>query len=118
VHEAGIAHGIAETLREEGLLGVPVRVLVTGGHDEPSAFDASLLFHLGLAAPEVDLGLVRIVHLPSERWCSACGRTFEAVGEVDCPDCGGATMGRMLDEQVEIEADADPAPERPHDPAP
>lgn len=108
MHEAGIARGIAETLREEGLLGVPVRVLVTGGHDEPAAFDASLLFHLGLAAPENDLALIRIVHLPSERWCSGCGLRFEAVGEVDCPSCGAATMGTHIDERVEIEPDVEP----------
>jgi len=103
VHEAGIARAIAETLRTEGLVGVPVRVLVTGGHDEPADFDASLLLHLGLAAPGIDLSSIRVVHLPSERWCATCGNRFEAVGEADCAACGGATMASQLDERVEIE---------------
>lgn len=103
MHEAGIARAIADTLRAEGLLGVPVRVLVTGGHDEPAAFDASLLFHLELAAPDVDLALLRIVHLPSGRWCPSCGERSEAAGEADCPACGSATMASQPDERIEIE---------------
>jgi hypothetical protein len=115
VHEAGIARAIAETLRAEGLLDVPVRVLVTGGHDDPAAFDASLLFHFELAAPDVDLALVRIVHLPSDCWCPTCGHRFEAVGEVDCPACGGPTMGSRLDEHIEIERADGPGPSDPGD---
>jgi len=113
MHEAGIARAIAETLRGEGFVGVPVRVLVTGGHDEPAAFDVSLMFHLGLAAPEMDLSMVRIVHLPSERWCPTCGHRFDAVGESDCPACGGATMGSRLDESIEIERVDGPGPSDP-----
>ncbi len=115
MHEAGIARAIAETLRTEGWLGVPVRVLVTGGHDEPAAFDASLLLHLELAAPEVDLALVSVVHLPSGRWCPSCGHRFEAVGEVDCPVCGSATMGSQMDERIEIERVDGPGSSDPSD---
>jgi hypothetical protein len=110
MHEAGIARAIAETLRAEGLLGVPVRILVTGGHDEPSAFDSSLLFHLELAAPDVDAALLSLVHLPSGRWCPSCAHRFEAVGEADCPACGGATMASQVDELIEIEVADGPAP--------
>jgi Zn finger protein HypA/HybF involved in hydrogenase expression len=111
MHEAGLARAIAETIRQQGLVGARIRILVTGGHDDPAAFDSSLLFHLELAAPELDLGRIAIVHEPSERWCPSCGLRSKAVGDADCPACGRATMADRTEERIEIEADEPADPE-------
>lgn len=113
MHEAGLAAAIASAIREGGLVGRPVRVLVTGGHDEPSAFDASLRFHLASALPEADTTDLAIVHLPSEHWCASCGRRFDAIWDEPCPDCGGAGLPSRLDEGIELEVVDGPGPSDP-----
>ena len=120
MHEAGLAAAIATAVREAGLAGRPVRILVAGGHDEPSAFDSSLLFHLGSALPETDPALVSIVHEPTEHWCPSCGRRFDAVWQEPCPDCGSAGMPTRLDEEVSVEPAEGPGPSDPsiHDRGP
>lgn len=103
MHEAGVANAIAAVIRDKGLLGRPVRVLVTGGHDEPSAFDAAVRFHLSFALPELDSDELAIVHLPAEHWCADCGETFEAVWDEPCPQCGGLGLTVRTAETIEVE---------------
>jgi Zn finger protein HypA/HybF involved in hydrogenase expression len=103
MHEAGIARSIVTAIRDNGLVGVPVRVVVTGGHDAPDDFDASLRFHLSIAAVDIELGPVEIVHRPGPRWCPACGRPSIGLVDASCPDCGGPTMGTPSEEAIELE---------------
>ena len=110
MHEAGLAAAIATAVRDAGLVGRPVRILVAGGHDEPSAFDASLLFHLGSALPEADPSLLSIVHEPTEHWCPSCGQRFDAVWQEACPECGAAGLPTRLDEEISIEPGDGPGP--------
>ena len=106
MHEAGLAEGIAIQLREgreAGLIGRP-RLLVRGGHDEPADFDAALLLHLALAAPEYADGALEVVHLPVVRLCSGCGRPFSATLPVAaCPACGSVSLPTATTEEVELE---------------
>lgn len=113
MHEAGLAAAIATAVRDAGLAGRAVRILVAGGHDEPSAFDSSLLFHLGSALPETDPSLLTIVHEPTEHWCPSCGRRFEAVWQEACPDCGSAGMPTRPDEEISVEPAEGPGPSDP-----
>ncbi|HYM84062.1 MAG TPA: hydrogenase/urease maturation nickel metallochaperone HypA [Candidatus Dormibacteraeota bacterium] len=110
MHEAGLAAAVATAIRDEGLVGRRVRIVVTGGHDEPSAFDEALRFHLSGALPEVDAASLWIVHEPSEHWCSACGRRFEALWGEACPACGGTALPAHLDEELAIEPAEDLGP--------
>lgn len=110
MHEAGLATAVVGAIREHGLAGRHVRVVVTGGHDDPGAFDESLRFHLQLSGPELDLSRIEIVHLPSDRWCPSCGHRFAAVGDADCPSCGRATMAERTEERVELETVDDEGP--------
>lgn len=103
MHEAGVANAIAATIREAGLLGGPVRVLVTGGHDAPPAFDAAVRFHLSALLPELAADELAIVHLPAEHWCADCGETFEAVWDEPCPRCGGPGLMVSTAETIEVE---------------
>jgi Zn finger protein HypA/HybF involved in hydrogenase expression len=106
MHEAALARTIAIELREArkaGLVGPP-RVLVWGGHDEPEDFDAALLLHLVLAAPELGGGVLEIVHVPVDRLCSGCGRQFNAGNPLAvCPTCGCAALPTATSEEVELE---------------
>lgn len=103
MHEAGIARSIVAAIRDNGLAGLPVRVVVTGGHDAPDDFDASLRFHLSVAAAGIDLGPVEIVHRPGPRWCPACGRPSVGLVDAPCPGCGGPTLGTPSEEGIELE---------------
>jgi Zn finger protein HypA/HybF involved in hydrogenase expression len=106
VHEAGIARTIADAIRDHGIDGVPVRVLVTGGHDVPADFDASLRFHLEVVAPGLDPDRLTIVHRPAPRWCPSCGTSSDGLPGGTCPGCGGPTLGSSSDESIELEWDA------------
>ena len=103
MHEAGLAEAIAATIRQAGLLGGSVRILVRGGHDEPAAFDAALRSHLVANLPELDPAAVSIVHEPSEHWCVGCGRTFLAVWGGPCPDCGGPGLALEMEGSIDVE---------------
>jgi Zn finger protein HypA/HybF involved in hydrogenase expression len=103
VHEAGLAIALVAAIRDHDLAARRVRVLVTGGHDDPFAFDDALRFHMALAGPELVMERIDIVHLPSKRWCPSCGHRFEAAGDAECPLCGRATMSERTEEQVELE---------------
>jgi hypothetical protein len=113
MHEARLAAAIAAAIRDAGLAGLPVRVLVSGGHDEPSAFDEALRFHLSSALPETDPALVAIIHEPTQQWCPACGRAFRAVRGRPCPGCGGAGLPVKIDEEIVIEPGVGPGPSDP-----
>lgn len=102
MHEAGLARAIAHELRERALTVGAVRVLVKHGHDEPCVFDAALRAHLAAEVPGG--GEIEIVHVPAQRVCASCARSFEAVGAADpCPVCCGASLPATGREKVEIE---------------
>jgi hypothetical protein len=104
MHESGLALAVADTLRTQDLDGALVRLLISGGHSEPADFDQSFRFHLSAAAPDLEHVPVEIVHLPSDRGCIGCGRTFAALtGDEPCPACGAAGLPLATAEHVEIE---------------
>jgi hypothetical protein len=107
MHEAGLAAAVADALRREGVGlddGGHVRLLVSGGHADAGDFDASFRLHLALAAPELDLAELEIVHLPVDRVCVGCGATFASVeADEPCPRCGGSGLSIPTPEHVEIE---------------
>jgi Zn finger protein HypA/HybF involved in hydrogenase expression len=104
MHEAGLATALVAAIRDHDLAERRLRVLVSGGHDDPFAFDDALRFHLSIAGPELDIDRIEIVHLPTQRWCPSCGHRFVGLGDADCPACGRATMAERTEEQVELEA--------------
>jgi Zn finger protein HypA/HybF involved in hydrogenase expression len=107
MHEAGLAAAVADALRREGVSaehGDRVRLLVSGGHADTGDFDASFRLHLALAAPELDLAELEIVHLPVDRVCIGCGAAFASVeADEPCPRCGGSGLSVPTPEHVEIE---------------
>jgi Zn finger protein HypA/HybF involved in hydrogenase expression len=109
MHEAGLARAVAETIHAEGLVGVPVRLLVTGGHAEPSAFDEAFRFHLSVVAPDLAPALVEILHRPAPQRCVGCGLDFEDVFQAPCPACGGVALPGMSHEELELEPVDEPA---------
>lgn len=110
MHEAGIATAIAMTIRERRLPASVVRVVVTGAHHERSGFDDSVRLHLAIQEPDLDVGAIRFIHLPSSRLCLSCSGTFSATDhDAPCPACGGVGIPTKDAEVVELEWD-DPAP--------
>jgi hypothetical protein len=103
MHEAGVARAIAAEIRERDLASARLRVVVTGGHDEPAAFDDSLRLHLALELPDVDVGAIEIVHAPEARLCGTCATPFSGIAEDACPACGGAGLTIPTPERVELE---------------
>jgi hypothetical protein len=107
MHEAGLAAAVADALRREGVGlndGGHLRLLVSGGHADAGDFDASFRLHLALAAPELDLAELDIVHLPVDRICVGCGATFASVeADEPCPRCEGSALSVPTPEHVEIE---------------
>ena len=103
MHESALASSVAQAIRERALSGVPIRLVVSGGHSDAHAFDAALRLHLAAGAPEIDLEAMTIEHLAEERPCLWCSRTFAAVGSpADCPWCGGVGLTPPRPEHVEI----------------
>jgi Zn finger protein HypA/HybF involved in hydrogenase expression len=104
MHEAGLAEAVASRLRQEGLLarGHPsIRLVVAGGHGAGAAFDEALRFHLALAAPELDVARVGIVHEPRTFTCVGCGAAFDSEGDdASCPACGGPGLAPPEPERV------------------
>ena len=106
MHEAALATAVAATIRERGLTGKAVRLVVSGGHTAAEAFDAALRLHLAAADPALDHDAISIVHMPEERPCLACGDSFTAVGlSATCPSCGGLGLARPGPERIELEID-------------
>lgn len=113
MHESGLALAIADTLQTEHAAGAHVRVLVSGGHSDPDDFDASLRFHLALAAPGLDTDAIDIVHVSTDRLCAGCEQVFVASKpDARCPHCGASGLPIPTPERVEIElvrpGDTDP----------
>jgi len=105
MHEAGLAAAIADAVQRAGPLdgATRVRLLVTGGHDDPEAFDDALRLHLHGQAPDV-ASAVDIVHVAVERLCLGCGGAFDAVrSDEPCPGCGGSAMPLPVPERVDVE---------------
>jgi hypothetical protein len=107
MHEAGLARAVAATLRTAGLLRPehpPIRLIVSGGAHGASGFDAALLLHLQVAAPELDLTRLDIVHAPVAHHCLDCGSTFTDSGpDPCCPTCGGPGLAPAEPEHVDLE---------------
>lgn len=107
MHEAGLAHAVAEALRREGagqVAGTRVRVIVSGGHAEAGDFDGAFRMHFAAAAPEFDADAIEILHLPIERLCVGCGGTFASVAtDAPCPRCGGSGLAVPTPERVDVE---------------
>jgi hypothetical protein len=104
MHESGLAAAVADALRGERLDGARVRLLVSGGHADPFDFDAAFRFHLTAAAPDLGALPLEIVHLPTDRLCVGCGRTFAAItADEPCPKCGSVGLPTQTTERVEIE---------------
>ncbi len=106
MHEAALADAVASRLRREGLLNgshPPVRIVVSGGHTDAASFDAALLLHLTIAAPELIPGQLDIIHRPRRYLCGRCGSAFSDLDEASCPSCGGPGISPRQPEQVEIE---------------
>jgi Zn finger protein HypA/HybF involved in hydrogenase expression len=104
MHEAGLAMAVAEALRDERRAGDRVRLLVAGGHGRPEEFDASLRLHLALADPALDPTELEIVHLPTDRLCVGCGRSFRALAaDEPCPTCGSAGLAVPGPERIDLQ---------------
>jgi Zn finger protein HypA/HybF involved in hydrogenase expression len=103
MHEAALASSVAQAIRERALSGVPIRLFVSGGHSDVDAFDAALRFHLAARDPDIDLDAIEIQHVPEERPCLSCGRSFTGIGMVaDCPHCGGVGLTQPRPERIDI----------------
>jgi Zn finger protein HypA/HybF involved in hydrogenase expression len=105
MHEAGLARSIAAALEDAGRLqpGIRVRLLVSGGHDDPDLFDEALRLHLATISPNLD-GHVDIVHVPVERTCAACFASFTAINaDEPCPRCGGIALPFPTPERIDVE---------------
>ncbi len=105
MHEAGLARGVANALRERGLLLEQVRLLVRGGLHEPAAFEAALREHLAREFPaEAEAArTIRITREPFGHLCVSCGAKFDAAEvHARCPRCDGDTISAVQNEQIEI----------------
>jgi Zn finger protein HypA/HybF involved in hydrogenase expression len=105
MHEAGLANSVVDAVRGAGPLepGARVRLLVSGGHHEPSEFESALRLHLRGNAPDLE-PLIDIVHVEAERLCMGCGGTFASIRAEDpCPACGGTAMPLPVPERIDVE---------------
>jgi Zn finger protein HypA/HybF involved in hydrogenase expression len=106
MHESGLAAGVANALRRARLDGGnrPVTLVVSGGHDQPDAFDAAFRMHLSVRLPGFDLKRLAIEHRPSRAVCVTClGEFFADDHSSSCPICGGAGLVAPVPETAEIE---------------
>ena len=104
MHEGRIAEALAVEIRDRGLDGPGIRLLVSGGLGDATAFDASLRLHLAAALPHVDVASIAIVHRPAARLCSGCAGAFVAARHTDhCPACGGEGVAVPTPERIELE---------------
>lgn len=104
MHEAGLAVAVAAEIKARRLDPGRVRVVVSGGHADPAAFDAALRAHLDATEPALGLGAVGIVHARVPNLCAGCASFFRAVEPAaSCPSCGGPGMPLGGPESVELE---------------
>ena len=112
-----MAIAVADEIRTRGLDPASVRVLVSGGHGDPDAFEAAFRSHLVAAGPSLGLDAVTIVRVPATYFCAICAGTFLTVErEPACPTCGGPGLAAQHSESVELEWDEPPpgrGPTRP-----
>lgn len=110
MHEAGIVADIVAEIRSAGAAhgdGCRIRLRVHGGAGEPDQFDAALLLHVAIAAPDLDPGRIDIVHEPTVRLCTGCGLPFMATDpHAGCPACGGPGLPTLVEEHVDVELTA------------
>jgi hypothetical protein len=104
MHEGRIAEAVAAGIRERGLDGHGLRLVVSGGHGDAVAFETALRLHLAAALPHVDVSAIAIVHRPAARLCSGCGGAYIAPRPTDhCPACGGDGVAIPVPERIELE---------------
>jgi Zn finger protein HypA/HybF involved in hydrogenase expression len=105
-----VAIAVADEIRVRGLDPARVRVLVSGGHGDPEAFEAAFRSHLVAAGPSLGLDAVTIVRVPATYLCAICAGVFRtAEPDPACPGCGGPGLSAAHAESVEIEWDEPPA---------
>jgi len=104
MHEGRIADAVATQIRERGLGGAGLRLIVSGGHGDTVAFDDALRFHLAAALPHLDVSAISIVHRPGARLCGGCAGAYIARHPADrCPACGGEGTAVPTPERIEFE---------------
>ena len=106
MHEAGLARGVAEALRERGLRVEQIGLAVRGGYHDAIDFEAELRAHLAAEIPrEADaLAMLTIRRLLSGHLCPKCGVEFDSeIVAPGCPVCGSDTLPEVATEQIEIE---------------
>ncbi len=109
MHEHGVAIAVADEIRVRRLDPARVRVLVSGGHGDPDAFEAAFRAHLVAAGPSLGLDAVTIVRVPTTYLCAICAGTFlTPEPEPACPSCGGPGLSAAHAESVELEWDEPP----------
>jgi hypothetical protein len=103
MHESRVARTLADEIHGRGLDGHDLRLIVTGGHGDRSAFDVALRTHLAAALPDLDVAAIEIVHRPTALLCDGCGGAFIAQAGGRCPMCGGDGTPLPTPEQVVLE---------------
>ena len=104
MHEAKLAVEIVDALRAAGVESgaARIRLRVTGGHTEADDFDVALRLHIRALAPDLE-PIVEIVHMPLERLCLDCARTFNGLSDEPCPECGGSPLALPVPERIDVE---------------
>lgn len=104
MHEGRIAQAVAAEIRERGLGGRGLRLVVSGGHGDAPAFDAALRLHLAVALPHLDVAAIEIVHRPAVHLCGGCGGAYVAPEPTSrCPACAGEGVAIPTPERIDLE---------------
>jgi Zn finger protein HypA/HybF involved in hydrogenase expression len=106
VHEANLARGVANVLREGGLRLEQVRLIVRGGHRDPAEFESDLRTHLVAEMPEnaAAVAKLQIQRIPFGHYCPACDAEFGSTEfSPPCPHCGEETLPNFANEQIEVQ---------------
>ena len=106
MHEAGLARGVAKLLRENGLRVGQVRLVVRGGHHDPTEFAAGLRTHLVAEMPQdaAAVASLEIRRVPFAHYCPSCDAEFGSVEFAPaCPSCGAETLPDIANELIDVE---------------
>ena len=103
MHEARVAQSIVGEILDRGLQSYSLRVVVSGGHGDRTAFDQALRVQLAAALPTLDVHRVEIVHRPAAQLCGGCAGAFIAEAGTRCPMCGGEGVAVPSPERVVLE---------------